>query len=195
MLDPWFKKAYPLKHLKKWLYWPWAEYRVLRDALAVFFTCEEERRLARRSFWLYHCDEIVLTYGTAAPGGDAALQSAASFSAKFPELAGKRLLLFLGRMHEKKGCDLLLQAFAELAERRDRRCISSWPAPTTAPTPRGLKHLAERLGVAERVTWTGMLTGRPEMGCVSPPTSSSCPPTRKTSASRSRRPWPAACPS
>jgi glycosyltransferase involved in cell wall biosynthesis len=22
MLDPWFKRTYPLKHLKKWLYWP-----------------------------------------------------------------------------------------------------------------------------------------------------------------------------
>src|ERR1700689_2759402 len=32
MLDPWFKKEYPLKHAKKWMYWPWAEYRVLRDA-------------------------------------------------------------------------------------------------------------------------------------------------------------------
>jgi len=34
MLDPWFKRQYPLKHLKKWLYWPWGEYRVLRDARA-----------------------------------------------------------------------------------------------------------------------------------------------------------------
>ena len=32
MLDPWFKHRYPLKHLKKWLYWPWGEYPVLRDA-------------------------------------------------------------------------------------------------------------------------------------------------------------------
>src|SRR5215472_12720291 len=25
MLDPWFRRRYPLKHLKKLLYWPWAE--------------------------------------------------------------------------------------------------------------------------------------------------------------------------
>ena len=43
MLDPWFKQRYPLKHFKKWLYWPWGEYRVLRDAKAVLFTCEEEK--------------------------------------------------------------------------------------------------------------------------------------------------------
>src|SRR4051812_19499062 len=39
MLDPWFKRQYPLKHFKKWLYWPWADYRLLRDAAAVLFTC------------------------------------------------------------------------------------------------------------------------------------------------------------
>ena len=53
MLDPWFKRAFPFKHLKKWLFWPWADYRVLRDAAAVLFTSEEERRLATQSFWLY----------------------------------------------------------------------------------------------------------------------------------------------
>src|SRR5271157_888880 len=38
MLDPWFKYKYPVKHIKKCLYWPWAEYPVLRDAKAVLFT-------------------------------------------------------------------------------------------------------------------------------------------------------------
>ena len=50
MLDPALKSAYPLKHLKKTLYWLWAERRVLRDARAVLYTCEEERRLARSTF-------------------------------------------------------------------------------------------------------------------------------------------------
>ena len=40
-LDPWFKRRYPLKHLKKWLYWPWADYRVLRGAARVLFTTDE----------------------------------------------------------------------------------------------------------------------------------------------------------
>jgi hypothetical protein len=41
MLDPWFKRTYPLKHIKKLLYWPWGEYRVLRDAAAVLFTSKK----------------------------------------------------------------------------------------------------------------------------------------------------------
>src|SRR6185437_11804058 len=34
MLDPYFKRAYPMKHAKKWLYWLPAEYWVLRCAAA-----------------------------------------------------------------------------------------------------------------------------------------------------------------
>src|SRR5207245_11501005 len=66
MLDPWFKETFPLKHLKKWLYWPWAEYRVLRDAAAVIFTSEEERLQARRSFWLYRTRARVSPLGVEA---------------------------------------------------------------------------------------------------------------------------------
>ena len=35
MLDPYFKHAFPMKHVKKWLYWVPVEYRVLRDACVV----------------------------------------------------------------------------------------------------------------------------------------------------------------
>ncbi len=102
MLDPWFKRAFPLKHLKKLLYWPWGEYRVLRDAAAVCFTCEEEMILARQSFALYKAREAVVSYGTSAPAGDPDTQRAA-FLGAYPALQGKRLLLFLSRHPCEKG--------------------------------------------------------------------------------------------
>lgn len=46
-LDPWFQETYPLKHLKKVLYWRPFQYPVLRDALAVLFTTQTEKN--RRS--------------------------------------------------------------------------------------------------------------------------------------------------
>ena len=58
MLDPWFKHAYPLKHLKKSLYWPLAEYQVLRDARGVCFTCEEERVLHGNRFVLINAERL-----------------------------------------------------------------------------------------------------------------------------------------
>lgn len=162
MLDPWFKQNYPLKHLKKWLYWPWGEYRVLRDALAVFFTTEEERRLARRSFWLYHCDEIVIPYGINGPTGDP-VQQREAFLGQFPALRGKRLLLFLSRIHEKKGCDLLLYSFAKLAKGgTDLHLVMAGPA--DSEYGRSMQALAGSLGIGDRITWVGMLAGDVKWG-------------------------------
>ena len=114
MLDPWFKKSYPLKHLKKWCYWPWADYRVLRDASGVLFTTEQERLLSRQSFCLYQAKEQVVGFGTSLPPSEASIQRSA-FLKRFPHLSNKRLLLFLSRIHPKKGIDLLLKAFSVVA--------------------------------------------------------------------------------
>lgn len=162
MLDPWFKYKYPLKHLKKWLYWPWAEYRLLRDARAVVFTCDEERRLARDSFWLYRCNEVVTSYGTKSPPSNAQ-ELTGAFLQKHPELSGKRLLLFLSRIHEKKGCDLLLEAFARFAD-RDPTLHLVMAGPDQTGWVATLQQQANALGVAHRITWPGMLTGNDKWG-------------------------------
>lgn len=160
MLDPWFKRTYPLKHLKKWLYWPWGDYRVLRDATAVLFTCEEERRLARQSFWLYHCDECVVNYGTAPPAGDPQVQRARFFEI-FPQLRGKRCILFLGRVHVKKGPDLLFRALARVLEELPTKSTEDihlvMAGPNEHPYGRAMQRLVDRVGIRERVTWTGMV--------------------------------------
>jgi glycosyltransferase involved in cell wall biosynthesis len=166
MLDPWFKRHYPLKHLKKWLFWPWAEYRVLRDATAVMFTCEDERRLARQSFWLYKCDEFVVSYGTSAPPANEAVQRQA-FYERFPALQGKRALLFLGRVHEKKGADLLFTAFAALRARqpdqlKDVQLVMAGPA--DHEYGQRMQALVKRLGIGDQVTWTGMVSGDVKWG-------------------------------
>ncbi|MBR0964125.1 glycosyltransferase [Bradyrhizobium diazoefficiens] len=162
MLDPWFNRAYPLKRLKKALYWPWAEYRVLRDAAAVLFTSEDERLLARRSFWPYQARERVVAYGTRLPPQDAApLRDA--FLGSHPELRGKRVLLFLGRLHAKKGCDLMVEAFARVAaEQPDLHLLMAGPDQTGWVSD--LKARARALGLADRITWPGMLEGDAKWG-------------------------------
>ena len=158
MLDPWFKRRYPLKHVKKNLYWPWAEYRVLRDAAAVLFTADEEARLAAQSFRPYRVTPAVVGFGIDLDG-DALGATAEPFLARWPELRDKRLVLFLGRLHEKKGGDLLIEAFAEVV--RDAPSLHLLMAgPDGAVGERAqLEALAARLGIASRITWTGMLEG------------------------------------
>jgi glycosyltransferase involved in cell wall biosynthesis len=162
MLDPWFKRRSPLKHLKKWLYWPWAEYRVLRDARAVFFTCEDEKLLSRESFGLYRANEVVVSYGTPGPSGDPETLRRA-FLEQFPQLRDRRSLLFLSRIHPKKGCDLLVDAFASVAG-----LDPSLQLVMAGPDSHGLRARLEsrlkRAGLDARVTWTGMLQGDVKWG-------------------------------
>ncbi len=164
MLDPWFKQTYPKKHLKKWLYWPWAEYRLLRSARAVFFTCEEERRLARESFWLYRTNEAVNALGIQEPPGEAERQTAAFFE-KFPALRGKRLILFLGRLVTKKGCDLLLAAFTELRE-RPANAVLVMAGPDDEIDPAFTENLRASTGQHADFCWPGMLTGNLKWGAL-----------------------------
>jgi glycosyltransferase involved in cell wall biosynthesis len=157
MLDPWFKHTYPLKHLKKWLYWPWAEYRVLRDARKVIFTCEDEKLLARESFWLYEVHEAVTAFGVANPpaNGD---ELAANFLAHYARLKGKRIALYLSRIHVKKGCDLLIEAFANAAKQDESLHLVIAGPDQIGWVPK-LQAQAEKLGIAHRITWPGMLQG------------------------------------
>ena len=162
MLDPWFRRRYPLKHLKKLLYWPWSEYRVLRDAAAVFFTSEEERLEARKSFWPYRCKEKVVGFGIdPPPAPDPAHREL--FLNKFPELAKKRLFLFLGRIHEKKGCDLLLRAFRTVLSKVNPREFLDLHLVIAGPHDSAygarMLRLTKRLSLDQHVTWAGMLTG------------------------------------
>ena len=167
MLDPWFKRTYPLKHLKKWLYWPWGEYRVLRDAASVLFTCEEERRLAKESFWLYRCREKVAGFGIEEPPADGEAQGEAFFG-RFPELQGKRFLLFLGRLHPKKGIEMLIKAFGLVAgNHRDVDLVIAGTPSGPGITEAYRSHLedcARRDCPPGRVHFIGLLQGEAKWG-------------------------------
>ena len=165
MLDPYFKKQYPVKHLKKALYWHSRLSKVFRDASEVLFTCEEEKILARQSFSRYKVNEVVVPYGTFGPNCDTAMASE-EFLTRWPELRGKRLAISLGRIHPKKGTDLLIQAFADTLAKD-----VAWQLVLVGPDQIGwqkeLVALAERLDIAHRITWTGSLAGTLKWGAFS----------------------------
>lgn len=167
MLDPWFRRTYPLKHAKKQLYWWLREYRVLRAAAAVCFTCEEERRLARQSFWPYRVREQVLAFGTADPGGDTARQIGA-WQRNGPELHGRPYLLFLGRIHPKKGIDVLLRAYGQTLAKAPEAAPALVIAGPGGDTAYGetLRRLAARVCPANAVVWPGMLSGDVKWGAI-----------------------------
>jgi glycosyltransferase involved in cell wall biosynthesis len=162
MLDPYFKRAFPAKHLKKWVYWLAVEYWVLRDARRVLFTCAAEAELAKQSFALHRWSQSVASIGAVPPSGDLPAQRESFFNL-CPQIRGKRFLLFLGRIDPKKGCDLLIDAFAKIAQRDpELELVMAGPDPQNWRAE--LQKKAEAAGVAARVHWPGMLRGDPKWG-------------------------------
>lgn len=161
-LDPWFQKKYPLKHLKKYAYWIPFQYPVLRDAKAVLFTTQTERELATISFRPHRWNSIVIPFGTNPPGGDPGAQRRA-FYAVCPALEERRFLLFLSRIHEKKGCDLLIEAFAQVAGQYPEVDLVV-AGPDQTGLQKMLAKVAASRGIADRVHWPGLLTGEAKWG-------------------------------
>ena len=164
MLAPFFNKEHPLKYLRKIIYWVAVEYRVLRDAKAVLFVCEHERLLASRTCWPYQCRETLVNYGTAPPGGSTDEQLRLFFG-RFPELEGKQLITFLGRIHFTKGCDLLLEAFSRVAGEVDRAHLLI-AGPDEVGWKKTLVKQAQELGIDGRITWAGLVTGDVKWGAL-----------------------------
>jgi glycosyltransferase involved in cell wall biosynthesis len=94
--------------------------------------------------------------------GDPEVQKRAFF-AKCPEAKDKRYLLFLGRIHHKKGCDLLIDAFAKVAA-SDPDLYLVMAGPDQQLWSAKLKETAASAGIGSRVFWPGMVTGDAKWG-------------------------------
>ncbi|MRI02119.1 glycosyltransferase [Kriegella sp. EG-1] len=120
MLDPYFQKApeRKLKAIRNVLYWSLVEKNVVNTADGLLFTCEEEKQLARLPFKPYHPkSELVVGLGVEQPPSYHKEMTTA-FQDKCPDIKGRSYFLFLSRIHEKKGVDLLLKAYAEFSKQQ-----------------------------------------------------------------------------
>jgi len=86
------------------------------------------------------------------------LPESGAFRQRFPELDGKRLALFLGRLHPKKQPEVALRAFAQ-ACRGDDHAALVMAGPGEARYVQGLRSLARQLAIEKQVLFTGPLWG------------------------------------
>jgi glycosyltransferase involved in cell wall biosynthesis len=166
MLDVWFKRAHPLKHWKKWLYWPWADYRVLRDAAAVCFTADDEIRRAAQSFWLYRVTPRIVPIGIEPPPPlePALVAPPIAGLARFEE---RGYLLFLGRIHRKKGVDVLVHSYLQARARLPalEGLIIAGPCDDEALRTE-LERVVHASEVADQVIWLPMLSGQAKWAAI-----------------------------
>jgi glycosyltransferase involved in cell wall biosynthesis len=162
-LDPWFNKRYPFKHFKKLVYWP-IQYPVLRDAKAVFFTSKLEPDLAKTSFTPNEWNTVIFPNGIYEPASDPA-ETTETFYRQYPSLRRRSYFLYLARIHEKKGCDLLLKAFARIAPSRPNVDLVI-AGPDQDGYKATLQRMANDLGVAQRVIWAGIIADDLKWGAL-----------------------------
>lgn len=163
MLDPWFSKAYPMKHLKKSIYWKLFENKVFKFANYSCFTCEDEKRLAHKSFKPFQTIPLVSGLGIKDPLQSLGVQSHL-YKSSFPYLKENPYFLYLGRIHDKKGIDLILEAFCELSKNAEMN--DNYQLVIAGPKDGvGYKELLEKNirsfpdSIQQRIHFTGMVTG------------------------------------
>jgi glycosyltransferase involved in cell wall biosynthesis len=168
MLDPYFKKAFPAKHAKKWIFWLLAQYWVLRRAYRVLFTTAVERDLATQSFWLHRWNPMVVALGAEPPTPQTFSPqiSTEAFYERCPTVRNKQFLLFLGRIHPKKGPDLLLKAFSAVARHAPNLHLVM-AGPVDKKYQRELEVQSFDFYAEGRVHWPGMLQGEAKWGALS----------------------------
>jgi glycosyltransferase involved in cell wall biosynthesis len=87
----------------------------------------------------------------------ATLPGRETLESEFPELAGKFLLVYFGRLHAKKGLDLLAQSLAALSTDHPDLHLLLAGKDDGALTP-FLRQISDA-GLASRVTWVGHVGG------------------------------------
>ncbi|MEO8276025.1 MAG: glycosyltransferase [Thermoanaerobaculia bacterium] len=153
MLDRW---SLDRSRLRKCVAAALYENRNLRAASLLHATSDLEAESVRR--YGLRQPIVVLPNGIELPA-TADLPAREVLESRFPEIRGKRWLLFLGRLDPKKGLDLLLALWRELGPR-----YSDWSLIVAGPDLEGygakmVSAVSSDPEMRSRTTFTGMLEG------------------------------------
>ncbi len=128
--------------------------KMLQGAAAIIATAEQEK--SELIAGGIPAEKIVLRRNGVAP--PASLPARGAFRSSLNIPAGAPLILFLGRLSQKKSPDLLLQAFAQLPPSSSAAHLA-FVGPDESGMRARLQQMAEQLGVASRVHFSGPLSG------------------------------------
>ena len=163
MLDPYFQKAADRKWkaLRNELVWSFIEKKCINQADAVFYTCEEEMRLAATTFKNYKPKKTFnVGYGIQMPPENNIVLKE-EFYKSCPTAEGKKYFLFLSRIHEKKGVDLLIKAYNELCQEGSGFPDLVIAGPTESDYAKEMMQLASH---NPKIHFPGMLSGKSKWG-------------------------------
>ena len=145
------------KPLRKYIYMKMVQNRILNSAAALHAITESEA--VRVSSLGY--DVSIFTVPNGVPyqlPSDFRHKDTSDFLVRYPQLNGKRVILYMGRLHAIKGMDILARSFAGVA-RRFEDAMMLIAGPDEDGTRRRIEETLDMSGLLDRAVFTGMLTG------------------------------------
>jgi glycosyltransferase involved in cell wall biosynthesis len=153
MLDPY---SLSVKALKKSIYLQFFERRNMACAQRMIYTTSEEERLAGLAGLPLPLGELVPLGARASSASTEDLRP--YFLARYPQAEGKRRLLFLGRLHPKKGIDRILNCLQDVRQSIPNVLLIV-AGDGEAQYTRHIRQLVSSLALDDHVLFAGHLDG------------------------------------
>lgn len=158
-LDPWL---FRYSRLKKLFWWHLGERAYFQGAAAIVANTLSERERIRGMGFTNRIE--VIPNGIHLPDLEAAV-SRQELEEKWGQLKGKRWILYMARLHPKKGLDLLLPAFARITRQFPEQILIIIGYEGNGYT-KLVTHMVEQLELKDKVLFTGPVYGNMKIGLL-----------------------------
>jgi len=160
-LEPW---ALNYKRFKKRIYSILIQKTILQEADSLHALTEDEAKNCR-GFGLHNPIAII-------PNGlneeeYQNLPCSTEIEKLYPEIRGKRVILFLSRIHPKKGIDLLAVALSKIATKRRNIFLMIVGPDDNKGYQKHIESILKNNNVFDKVVFTGMLSGGGKLAALS----------------------------
>ena len=150
------------KAFKKWVYRLMIQNRILKFADAIHALTNEEMTSISK---LGYKSSIFVAPNGIDPSPFGCPPDTSAFLAAYPELVGKRVILYLGRLHPKKGLEVLARSYVSLSHKFENTALLV-AGPNEDGTQERMESILKTSPASGSTVFTGLLTGKDKLAAL-----------------------------
>ena len=162
-LDPSYKKFF-FNKIKKFIYWNLIEKKNLKDSKFILLTNKKEKDLLNDTYVnTKGLKKKVVGYGILEPKYDTC-KVKKIFYKKFKSLKDKDFYIYLGRFHNKKGCEIIMNAVKYFSLRK--KPINVLMCGSNNIYKNYLQKISKDLNIEKNIIWSNFLKNDIKLGAL-----------------------------